>query len=330
MADSGSEPSAARPTERVRAGQERGGRRIPSRYLLVGTLLGLAAPIGFLGLRRLLAPRRGSWTEELRTESMAYWYMALSTPAVMGVFGRRLGTQQERLRLSYEHLERLREEFAAVVAHDLRNPIQAMLLQLDLLLRRTREGQVSVPVDALHRLHRGGEHLAEMVNDLLDATRIEASRLRVSLQPVSLPDLVSELVERVGPTLGPHPLSVAHAAPVPRVRADPARLEQILTNLLENAAKYSAEGTPIRVVLRPDGDGASVCVEDEGWGISADELPRLFDRFYQARRARAKRSGLGLGLYITKGLVEAQGGRIDVRSEVGRGSVFGVWLPSGP
>jgi signal transduction histidine kinase len=320
--------NAAGATDRLPAREAASPRRLPARYSLLGMFLGLGAPLGFLALRRLVLGRRGTWTEELRTESAAYWYMALATPAVIGVFGRLLGEQQDRLRLSYEHLERLREEFAAVVAHDLRNPIQAMLMQLDALLRRPRDGGVSVPLDALHRLHRGGERLAQMVNDLLDATRIEASRLRVSPQPVSLPNAVSALIETVGPTLGPHSLGVSSTARVPPVLADPARLDQILTNLLENAAKYSAEGKPIRVAIRAEGGGAAVCVEDEGWGIPADELPRLFDRFYQAKRAREKKSGLGLGLYITKGLVEAQGGRIGVRSEVGRGSAFTVWLPA--
>lgn len=105
---------------------------------------------------------------------------------------------------------------------------------------------------------------------------------------------------------------------------------EILTNLLENAAKYSADGTKIAVHVKSTDGGIEVSVKDEGMGISPDEVPKLFDRFYQARRARERRSGLGLGLFITKGFVEAHGGRIAVESIVDRGSTFRVWLPSTP
>lgn len=114
----------------------------------------------------------------------------------------------------------------------------------------------------------------------------------------------------------------------PAVSADPLRLEQVVTNLLENAAKYSDAGTPIRIIIEPSGRGATLSVEDRGPGISPEELPRLFDRYFQTQRARTKRRGLGLGLFITKGLVEAHGGAITVDSVPGAGSTFRVWLPA--
>ena len=112
------------------------------------------------------------------------------------------------------------------------------------------------------------------------------------------------------------------------MEADPLRLGQVLTNLLENAAKFSGEGTPIRVVIEPAGRGAALCVEDRGPGIPPEEVPRLFDRYFQAQRARTKRRGLGLGLFITKGLVEAHGGAITAESGLGAGTVFRGWLPA--
>lgn len=108
---------------------------------------------------------------------------------------------------------------------------------------------------------------------------------------------------------------------------DPARFDQILTNVVENAGKYSANGTPIDVHLKAVGDGVEIAVTDRGPGISPDELPKLFDRFYQAHRAREQKSGLGLGLYITKGFVEAHGGHVTAASTLGRGSTFRIWLP---
>jgi signal transduction histidine kinase len=254
--------------------------------------------------------------------------MGLATPVVFGLFGAVLGWHEERLFAASDHIERLREEFAAVVAHDLRNPVQALMLQLEILLRESQGGHVVVPDEILQRLRRGGERLGRMVNDLLDATRIEASRL--SLRPVRLRPAaaVTALVERIRPTLGEHPVELRVDGAAREVRADPTRLDQILTNLLENAAKYSGEKTPIVVHVGPEDGGVRVAVEDQGPGIAQEELPRLFDRFYQTRHASEKKRGLGLGLYITKGLVEAHGGRVAVESQLGRGSVFTVWLPA--
>jgi len=301
---------------------------LTKRFSWVGVALGLGAPIGFGLLRRLLSCSRSPVRRRLAGERLAYAYMAVSTPLVFALFGRVLGSREERLRGAHAHIERMREEFAAVVAHDLRNPIHAIGLQVEMLLRDARDGEVTVPESALRRVLKSTERLSAMVNDLLDATRIEASRLRLSLRTISLPEALSSALDQIRPTLGTNAVELKLEGSTPLVRADPARLAQILTNLVENSAKYGAEGTPIVVRVRPDGGGAAFSVEDCGPGISQDELPRLFDRFYQAKRAREGKSGLGLGLYITKGLVDAQGGRIAVESELGRGSVFTVWLPA--
>jgi signal transduction histidine kinase len=272
--------------------------------------------------------RRQSFLKTSSNGSLALIYMAIATPVVFGLFGRTLGRREDQLRTSAKHIERLREEFAAVVAHDLRNPIQAILLQVQALLRGASDGAVQVPVSILRKLERGGERLGQMVNDLLDATRIEAARLCVLPEEISLPEAVKTLIERIRPTLGSHPVDIQVESAPPAVRVDPLRLDQILTNLVDNAAKYSEEGAPIAVQVRPANGGAEISVRDRGPGISPAELPRLFDRFYQAKRARLKKSGLGLGLYITKGLVEAHAGRIGVLTHPGCGSTFTVWLPS--
>src|SRR5262249_21085773 len=150
------------------------------------------------------------------------------------------------------------------------------------------------------RVQRDGQRLAVMVSDLLDATRIEASRLSLSPQMMSLPAAISDLIGRIRPTLGDHPVRVEVKGSPPPVRVDPTRLDQIVTNLVENAAKYSAAGSPVAISLRPEGGGVVIAVEDRGLGIAPADLSRLFDRFYQTKRAREKKSGLGLGLYITK------------------------------
>lgn len=296
------------------------------RYGWIGAALGLGAPLAFAALRGALAWSRNSRRWRPADRWLAYGYMTATTPLVFGLFGRIIGQSEDRLSETFAQIERLREEFAAVVAHDLRNPIQAILLQIQALRRQAQDAEVTVSVATLERLERGAKRLSEMVDDLLDATRIEAARLRLGLRTVSVPEIVSGLIERIRPTLGAHPVEV-DVASVPLVLADPLRLEQILTNLLDNAAKYSPVAAPIAVRVAPAGGGVTISVEDRGHGIDPEDLPRLFDRFYQAKRAREKKSGLGLGLYITKGLVAAHGGGIDVRARAGGGSVFSVWLP---
>ncbi|PTL77378.1 sensor histidine kinase KdpD [Vitiosangium sp. GDMCC 1.1324] len=299
-------------------------------YIAIGALLGFGAPVGFIALKRILQGRRPGrrWlTSALADQGLALVYMGISTPIVFGLFGRALGRREENLHISAEHLKQLRDEFAAVVAHGLRNPLQAILLQVQALLRDARDGEAKVPVSTLERLERGTDRIGQMVDDLQDATSIEAERLSLRPQAVSLPEAVNALIARIRPTLGNHPIEVQVERAPPPVRADPTRLEQILTNLIENAAKYSEEGAPISVHICPAGSGAMISVKDQGPGILPDELPLLFDRFYQSQRAREKKTGLGLGLYITKGLVEAHGGHIEVHTEIGRGSIFSVWLP---
>jgi two-component system sensor histidine kinase VicK len=176
-------------------------------------------------------------------------------------------------------------------------------------------------------MKRVGQRLNQLVADLLDASRVEMGRVVLERRPLSIGQTVRALVDEIAPTLGEHPLDLDLDEGAPLVDVDPGRLDQIVTNLLDNAAKYSPPGTTIRVHVGGTADGAVLTVEDHGEGIAPGEIPLLFDRLHQGPRTRIRKSGLGLGLYITKGLVEAHGGRIWVESEHGRGSRFHVWLP---
>lgn len=307
--------------------QRRARRRPLSRVLLwTGVALGFGAPIGFAILRRLAL--RSPLRRYGAHDGPAYAYMASSTPIVFGLFGHLLGCLCDRLNEAHEHIEQLRAEFIAIVAHDLRDPVHAIGMQLEMLLRHARDGEVTVPEAALGRLYRSSARLGEMVTDLLDASRIEALRLRIAPQVVALPEAVSSALDELRPTLLAHPITLHVDGELPLVRVDRKRLGQILTNLVQNAKNHACEGSPITVRVQARDGGVALSVEDEGSGIPAAELPFLFDRFYQGKRAREKSSGLGLGLYITKGLVEAHGGRITVASEPGRGSTFTVWFPA--
>jgi signal transduction histidine kinase len=300
------------------------------RYAAVGAVLGLAAPLGLLVLR-LLSPRRrashrGWLNAELSTDAQTYLYVT-STTAVFASFGFLLGRREEALVAAHAEVRRLHEELSAIVAHDLRGPISALRMQSELLLEKAEAGEIRAPVAAIERIRRATTDLMRLAEDLLDAGRIETGRLRIDASPLSIADAARDLLERLGPALRQHPIELT-CAPAPQALVDPSRFDQILTNLVDNACKYSPAQSPVQVVVEPSRSGVLLSVRDEGMGIAPQDLPWLFDRFFQTRRARAKKSGLGLGLYITKGLVEAHGGRIEVESVVDRGSTFRVWLPA--
>jgi signal transduction histidine kinase len=158
-----------------------------------------------------------------------------------------------------------------------------------------------------------------MINDLLELSRLDAKQLALAKEPVDVGALVRAGVARAALTGGARPFEVRCPEALPPVSADPDRVAQVLDNLLSNALKYGAAGTPITVNVEARQDEVAVSVTNSGSGIAPEELPRLFRRFHrtdEARRSGVK--GIGLGLYITRELVEAHGGRIDAESEPGR------------
>ncbi len=226
-------------------------------------------------------------------------------------------------------VERTREEFISVVAHDLRTPLTVINGFASVLhrLKPEQHGQANER-KAVESILSSTKRLEKMVADLLDASRIEASRLVLAKESVDLPRLVEDVAERTVEITKDHPLEVEIRDALPSIEADPSRLEQVLTNLLSNAAKYSFPGTPISVLVQRVGSEAIVSVTNQGQGISPKEQETLFSRFRRTETAVAtKVPGLGLGLYITKGLVEAHGGRIWVESEVGKYATFRFTLP---
>jgi signal transduction histidine kinase len=227
-----------------------------------------------------------------------------------------------------KELGRLREELAAVIAHDLRGPIQVIQMQAQSLIRAAEDGTVHAPVDAIRRIERNVARLREMADDLTDASLADLKRFSLDRRSVAPQELVTATLERMRPGLGAHPVEISAEQALPVLSVDIARFDQILSNLLDNAAKYSGSEAPIRIHLAPERGGLLLSVEDHGMGIASQEIPRLFDRFYQCARSREMKSGLGLGLYIVKALVEAHEGRIWVDSRVDEGSTFHVWLPA--
>lgn len=225
-----------------------------------------------------------------------------------------------------KELERQREEWTSVIAHDLRQPVTVINLHAAQLRRRLlKEAPELAP--RLDHLIAAGNQLGRMISDLLDASRLEASRLEIHRQVVDLGDLLRAVIERQSVLLGDRRIEVeTHGGAL--VECDPDRLEQVLGNLLSNALKYGEPGQPIVVRLERTGREARVSVTNHGRGIPPDEIGHVFERFRRTRESRSGRvRGIGLGLYITKGIVEAHGGRIWVESEPGRLTSFTFALP---
>jgi PAS domain S-box-containing protein len=229
---------------------------------------------------------------------------------------------------------RSRDEFLSIASHELRTPITSLQLAVQNLLRIARRGSLAdrgaLVINALEVAERQSKHLAKLVDELLDVTRISANRLALDLELVDLAGLARDVLETFAEAIAAARCSAVLDAPSPVVgRWDRARLEQVLTNLLSNAVKYGA-GSPVEVAVRGDGEQAWLSVRDHGIGIERERLDQIFGRFERGVSARSY-GGLGLGLYIVRQIVTALGGKIRVESELGRGSTFLVELPlTGP
>jgi PAS domain S-box-containing protein len=233
----------------------------------------------------------------------------------------------EGLRAEAEAANRSKDEFLAMLGHELRNPLAPIVTALQLLQARN--------VGGIEReralIERQVRHLLRLVDDLLDVARVARGRVDLRKRVVEVQDVVSSAVELASPLLEErgHELDVA-VEPELRVEGDPARLAQIVANLLTNAAKYTSERGHVEVRAARVGEEARIDVSDDGIGIAPDLLPRIFELFVQGNRGLDRsQGGLGLGLPIVHSLVALHGGRVEAHSDgPGRGSRFTVWLPA--
>lgn len=218
-------------------------------------------------------------------------------------------------------------QFLAGVAHDLRNPLNALKLSAQRLLRAPTPPPPEKVRESLTRVSTQVDRLERMVGDLLDRTRIEAGNLELRLETCDLRELVTDVVELHRPLSDRHRLElVLPDAPVP-MPCDATRLSQVLTNLLNNAIKYSPEGGRVEVRLERTVEGVTLSVKDEGVGIPEGDYDRIFEPFKRGSRQSAELPGIGLGLSVSRRIVRAHGGDIEVESRLGAGSVFRVRLP---
>ena len=284
----------------------------------------LAAPIT-AGERRLGVLTLSAQRPPIFAASDIELAALLSDQAAVILESRALIDHAARVR-AREEATRLKEDFLSAAAHDLKTPLTTVVAQAEFLERRAlREPTAPADIAGIRRVVRESKRLAGLVGDLLDATRLEQGRLVGEREPVDLATLAHEVCTR--DTIDPGNCQVEASAPVVGAY-DRRRVEQLLQNLIENAKKYSPEGTPIKIKVWQEDGEARITVEDSGIGIPAADLPRIFERFSRASNVDDRRfHGMGLGLFICRGIVEEHGGRIWVESEVGKGSTFHVALP---
>lgn len=226
----------------------------------------------------------------------------------------------------------IRDSFLSIAAHELKTPLTSLKLQVQLgEIQVASSDKKPLSAEKLNHIfrvcHSQADRLNALVDDLLDVGRIERGTIVYNFEPVDLRELVDGVLERFGEALRVKGFTVEADAPGPvMAHADPFRIEQVLINLLSNSAKYGLD-KPIRIRLGREGAKVYLAVSDQGMGIEKEKQALIFDRFERAITSR-NISGLGLGLYISRHIVEAHGGTITVDSEIGKGSTFRVELPA--
>jgi len=226
-------------------------------------------------------------------------------------------------------LETIRRDFVANVSHELKTPLSSIKGYAETLLGGALEDQEHAR-GFLETIHRQADHLAKLINDLLDLARIEAGKMELRPVPLNLQEIIPQIIEILRPLWEGKGLSVVFEAlpSLPPALADQGAVRQILSNLLDNAIKFTSQGGQIAVRASIHADFLRIEVKDSGVGISSSDLPRIFERFYRADAARPRSpESTGLGLAIVKHLVLAQGGQVWAESQLGNGSVFSFTLP---
>ena len=240
---------------------------------------------------------------------------------------RRARREAERARKSAEAANRAKSEFLSRMSHELRTPMNSVLGFAQLLARKELPPDQRKGVD---HILKAGKHLLTLIDEVLDLARIEANRQQLSLEPVYIRTLLDEVLNLIRPLATQrdcHLENGTESLPDYRIHADRQRLTQVLLNLLSNAIKYNRPGGSVHVACERDGGRLRIAVQDTGIGIAPEKMEQLFVPFARLGAEQTEVEGTGLGLALSKGLVELMGGHLHVQSTPGQGSTFSVELP---
>jgi signal transduction histidine kinase len=225
----------------------------------------------------------------------------------------------------------MKSTFISVISHELKTPVALIKGYAGTLRRQDADWDQEIIRESLEIIEEESDRLAQLIDNLLDASRLQAGQLKLDRSDVNLAEMAARVVREFRTQSNRHTFEVDFASEYPIVQGDAERLRQVITNLISNAIKYSPDSGKIIVSGRYDDSQVYVAVSDQGIGIPAGERERIFDRFYRVDSALSRRTqGAGLGLYLAKSVVEAHGGRIWVSSTPGQGSTFVFTLPREP
>lgn len=220
-------------------------------------------------------------------------------------------------------------DFVALAAHELRGPVTVIRGYLDMLDEQIYDKSTKEQRDLLDRLNVSSRRLASYINNVLNANRFDRRHLKLRLSEVRIADIVSDVREDLDLRANTVDRHIEWQIPdnLPTVAADRSSISEVITNLVDNAIKYSPSGGQIEISAKPSGDYVSISVEDHGIGIAQSAMDRLFTKFYRSHRSSASVGGTGIGLYISRAIVESHGGKISVDSTEGKGCTFTFTLP---
>lgn len=255
--------------------------------------------------------------------------LQVNAAAIFNGGGRQYGTLlvfHDLTRL--KQLERARQEFVANVSHELRTPLSLIKGYVETLLDGAKDNP-EVAAKFLQTIDRNTERLKLLIEDLLTISELESGRVKLHLQSVALTGLVQKVLTDFKSPAQAKEVKLLSDIPDVHVHADPDRLDQVVCNLVDNAIKYGRTGGTVTIQARAlDGNRVEVCVQDDGPGIPAESLERVFERFYRVDKARSReQGGTGLGLSIVKHIVQSHGGQVWAQSEPGKGTAFYFTLP---
>jgi PAS domain S-box-containing protein len=229
----------------------------------------------------------------------------------------------------FREAEELKSTFISIISHELRTPVALIKGYSGTLRRDDADWDPEVVHDSLTVIEDEADRLADLIDDLLDASRLQAGALSLNEADVDLFQLADELAERFQTQSDRHTFEVERPAEYPLIRGDEERLSQVISNLLSNSVKYAEEGGQVLIRGRQTPEEVVMCVSDQGPGIRASDRYRIFERFYRAEEVAGSKQGAGLGLFLAKSIIEAHGGRIWVDEKVEQGAEICFSLPKG-
>jgi signal transduction histidine kinase len=227
----------------------------------------------------------------------------------------------------FREAEELKSTFISVISHELKTPVALIKGYVGTLRRKDANWDRKIVEDSLEVIEEESDRLTELIEDLLDASRLQAGALSINMNEVSLDLLSKRIATRFQVQSTTHNIVVDFPEEFPVILGDEDRLSQVFANLISNAIKYSPEGGEIRINGQVKSEHLIVCISDQGLGIAADDLPHIFDRFYRASEVSRTTKGTGLGLYLVRAVIEAHGGRIWVDPKPGDGARICFSIP---